>query len=393
VLDCVVPFTIRNVLPILGMAVFSSNLGNGIIAPLLPLYAKQLGASGVWLGVVFSGVAISSAIFMPLAGRVSDRYGRKIILSIGLLAVTLTSFAYVWADSIAGLTVVRFLQGAAAAMVMPIAQAYIGDIAPEGEEGRWMGIFNAMFIAGFGSGPLMGGLLADYFGINVAFYTMGVLNLLAFLGVTIFLREVARRKTQTRISYRGIMSSRVTRGIFSYQVGVSANRGIMTTFLPVFATIYIGLSPAVVGMVLTIVIVANSLMQIPSGNLADRYSKRFLVILGCLGGAVAMYLVPHSRNLGILLVFMAMGSFFDAMAMPPALAMIVQEGRKYGMGITASVAYMGMGFGMGLGPILAGEIVDLTDARSAFYVCSIALVLGAAFFGQFTRGLSTLKGT
>ena len=65
---------------------------------------------------------------------------------------------------------------------------------------------------------------------------------------------------------------------------------------------------------------------------------------------------------------------------------MVLEGRKYGMGITAYVANMGMGFGMGLAPILAGFVVDFTDARSAFYVCSLVLVLGALFFRQFTRG-------
>ena len=88
---------------------------------------------------------------------------------------------------------------------------------------------------------------------------------------------------------------------------------------------------------------------------------------------------------------MAFGSLFDAGAMPPALAMIVDEGRKYGMGIASAISHMGMGFGMGLAPILAGFIVDLTDSRSAFYVCSAALFLGAFFFSQFTRSSSPDK--
>jgi DHA1 family multidrug resistance protein-like MFS transporter len=132
------PHTIRGILPFLGLSVFSSNLGNGIIAPLLPLYAKQLGASGFWLGLIFAGVAISSALCMPFAGMISDHAGRKRILSIGLFVFTVTSFAYVWANSIAGLMAVRFIQGAASAMVQPISQAYIGDIAPEGREGKWL---------------------------------------------------------------------------------------------------------------------------------------------------------------------------------------------------------------------------------------------------------------
>jgi len=66
-------------------------------------------------------------------------------------------------------------------MIIPIAQAYVGDIAPEGEEGTWMGYFNASFFTGFGCGPVMGGALTEHFGMTVAFSTMGGLNLLGNL--------------------------------------------------------------------------------------------------------------------------------------------------------------------------------------------------------------------
>jgi len=380
------PQTIRNLLPILGLTVFSSNLGNGIIAPLLPLYAEKLGATGLSLGIIFSGVSIASAIFMPFAGRFSDRRGRKLILCIGLFGLTLTSFAYVWAHSIAGLTIVRFIQGAASAMVLPIAQAYVGDITPEGEEGKWMGIFNATFITGFGAGPLLGGVISDHFGMNTAFYTMGVLNLISFLGATFFLPEIAqRRKTAGQFSFRGITASKITRGIFSFQVGTSANRGIMTAFVPVFATIFIGLSPSIIGTVLTVTIIGNSLLQIPSGNLADRLNRRNMIILGSLGVAVSMLLVPLSNSFWLLLAFMAIGSIFDACSTPPAMAAIIQEGRKYGMGVATSVSNMGGGLGMGLAPILAGFIVDLVDVKSAFYVAAAIVFLSTVVFSLFTR--------
>jgi MFS transporter, DHA1 family, multidrug resistance protein len=381
-----VPQNIRSLLPILGLTVFSSNLGSGIIAPLLPLYAEKLGATGIWLGVIFSGVSIASAIFMPFSGRFSDRRGRKLILCIGLFALTFTSFGYVWANSIAGLIIVRFLQGAASAMVLPIAQAYVGDITPEGEEGKWMGIFNATLITGFGFGPLLGGVVADHFGMNTAFYIMGVLNLISFLGVTIFLPEIAsRRKTAGQFSFRGITASNITRGIFSYQVGASANRGIMTAFLPVFASAYIGLSSSSIGTILTISLIGNSLLQIPSGNLADKLNRRYMVILGSLGVAISMLLMPQARSFWVLLAVMAGGGVFDAGATPPAMAAIIQEGRKYGMGVATSVSNMGGGLGMGLAPILAGFVVDLLDVKSAFYVSAAIVLISIVIFNQFIR--------
>jgi DHA1 family multidrug resistance protein-like MFS transporter len=382
---------IRRLLPVLALTIFSSNLGNGIIAPLLPLYAEKMGASGVWLGVIFAGVSISSAIFMPFAGRFSDRHGRKLILGIGLFGLTMTSFAYVWANGIAPLVAVRFVQGAAAAMVLPIAQAYIGDITPEGQEGKWMGIFNATFIIGFGSGPLLGGVIADRFGMNVAFYVMGFLNLVSFLAAVFILPEVAeRRVTAGQFSFRAITASDVTRGVFSFQLGTAANRGIMTTFVPVFAVSFIGLSPSTIGTVLTIAIITNSLLQVPSGNLADRFNRKYMVVLGSISLAASMLLMPHAGGFWVLLAIMVMGSFSDACATPPAIAAIIQEGRKYGMGVATSVSNMGQGLGMGLAPILAGFLVDTFDVRAAFYVAAALGIIFVAGFGFFTRRVARI---
>ena len=68
----------RRVFVILFFSIFSSMLGIGIIAPLLPIYAESFGASGLWIGIIFSGFSISRSIFMPIVGRWSDKRGRKI---------------------------------------------------------------------------------------------------------------------------------------------------------------------------------------------------------------------------------------------------------------------------------------------------------------------------
>lgn len=379
--------SIRRLLPILALTVFCSNLGNGIIAPILPVYADKLGANGVWLGVIFAGYSISSAILMPFTGRFSDKRGRKHILAAGLLGLSITSFAYIWANSIPSLIAVRLIQGAAAAMVSPIAQAYIGDITPPGEEGKWMGIFNASFVIGFGSGPLLGGVVSQYFNVATAFAVMGVLNLVSFAGALIFLPEIReRRQSGRRLSIRDVTASSVTRGIFSYQIGASANRGIMTSFTPLFAaSAVIGLSSSSIGMLLTIAIVVNSLLQIPTGALADRFSRKKMIVFGCVGVTLSMLLMPLASSFWMLVLFLLIGGVGDALATPPAMAAIVQEGRNYGMGVATSVSNMGSGLGMGVAPILAGLVVDATKVTSAFYVAAGATVVCALLFVYFTR--------
>ena len=128
---------IKKVFPILALCVFSSTLGIGIVSPLLPLYIRDMGASGIWLGIIVASYFISNSVAVPIAGRLSDRRGRKYFLVIGLLAYSIISVGYVWADNVTQLTLIRLVHGVAGAVTIPIAMAYIGDLSPKGEEGKW----------------------------------------------------------------------------------------------------------------------------------------------------------------------------------------------------------------------------------------------------------------
>jgi DHA1 family multidrug resistance protein-like MFS transporter len=382
-----VSHSINKIFPILGLSIFSSMVGIGIIAPLLPIYARNLGATGVWVGVIFAGYAISRTVVLPFVGRLSDRRGRKLVISVGLFVFILTSFAYVLADSVVTLLVIRLLQGVAAGFVQPIAQAYIGDIAPEGEEGKWMGFFNATFLFGWGCGPLMGGILTDYFGMDSAFYVMGCLNVVAFLGVTILLPEVARKQRETVpvSSFKGIASSNLSRGLFSFQVGDAAHRGIVQTFVPVFGGLTIGLSSSLIGTILSVLVMGAGVIQVFTGRLADRFNKRRVVIIGSIGIILSMVVIPQAVSFWTLMVFLAIAIIGDATAVPSASALVIAEGRKFGMGMSMAMFNIGLGVGMSVGPILAGLAADLWGVESAFYFMAALMVVSTIAFGGFTR--------
>ena len=378
---------IKKVFPILALSTFSSMLGVGIISPLLPLYAENLGATGIWLGIIFSSFSISRTIFMPIIGRLSDRRGRKLFLCTGLLIYSIISLGYIWADSVSQLILVRLIQGSAAGMIIPIAQAYVGDISPEGEEGTWMGYFNAAFFTGFGFGPLLGGLLTDHFGMTVAFSSMGGLNLLAFLIAVLFLPEISHKKmaTSTRVSFREIINSGIIKGLFNFRLAFSIGRGTFVTFLPIFAGIYIGLPPSLIGILLTVNILVMSLLQIYGGNIADRFNRRVLVIIGGLTNLIYLALIPLGGNFWQLLAICALGGLGGAISMPAASALIVEEGRKFGMGSTIATFAMSMSIGMAIGPIVAGGIADFININSVFYFGAAIGLIGTTLFIWFTK--------
>jgi len=378
---------IKKIFPVLAISVFASMLGVGIIAPLLPLYAENMGATGIWIGIIFAGFSVSRAIIMPIAGRLSDRHGRKLFLSIGLLVYSITSLGYIWATSILQLTLVRLIQGAAAGMIIPIAQAYVGDISPEGEEGTWMGYFNAAFFSGFGFGPLIGGALTDHFGMIVAFSTMGGLNLLAFLLVIFYLPEIRQRGTAAsrQSSFRKMSASGMVKGIFSYRLAFSLGRGAFSAFLPIFAATYAGLSPTLIGILLAINILLMSLLGMYGGNIADRFNRRTLVICGSLINIVFLASIPFTHSFWLLLGICSLGGIGGAVSMPAASALTVEEGRRFGMGSTIAIFTVAMSIGMATGPILSGVLADLAHINSAFYFGAGTGLLGTTLFAWFTK--------
>jgi len=378
----------KKVFPVLALATFSSMLGVGIIAPLLPIYAEKMGATDIWIGIIFASFSISRSIFMPFVGRLSDRYGRKRFITIGILVYSLISLGYIWANDVTHLTIVRLIHGAASAMIIPIAQAYIGEIAPEGKEGRWMGYFNAAFFSGFGFGPLLGGVLTDHFGMDFAFYAMGGLNMIAFLIAAFLLPEIKQRKAEvnTRPSFKEMGESRILRGLFIYRLTFAMGReGAFFTFLPIFATLSLGLDSSLTGVLLAVNILIMSILQLYGGKLADRFEKRTLVTIGGGINIAFMALIPLTHNFWQLLGLSALGGIGGAISMPAASALSIEEGRKFGMGSTIALIFMAMSIGMVIGPILGGALAESTNIDSVFYFSAAVLLAGTGFFMRLTK--------
>lgn len=376
----------KKAFPALALSMFSSTLGMGIVSPLLPIYAQTLGASGVWLGIIVASYSISNSIFVPFVGRMSDRKGRKVFLTAGLLAYAIISIGYVLAENTIQLSLVRFIQGIAGAATFPIAMAYLGDLAPEGEEGKWMGYGNAAFFSGFGIGPLLGGIMTENFGMNATFFTMGGLNLLAFFVAYFFLPEAKSRHADKEISlsYKEMSRSGMVRGIFSFRLAQALGRGGIFAFLPIFGSL-IGLSISLIGVLITINFSSMILLAPIGGLIADRVNRRTVTIVGNIIFSGLLVAIPFSSNFSQLAAVLVIQGLSGALVMATSSALTVEEGRKYGMGSTMSMFMLAMGIGTAVGPIVSGVIADTINIDSVFYFGAIMGIVGTFLFGWFTR--------
>ena len=381
----------RKAFLVICLAIFVAMLGIGIIIPFLPIYAEEMGASGVWLGVIFSGWALARALVMPFMGRLSDIKGRKTILALGLFFYAILSVAYIAASTAPMLAVIRWTHGLAAAMVLPIATAYIGDLAREAGEGKAMGIFNFALFAGFGFGPLMGGVLNDILSFAAAFLAMGVLSFVSLILVLLFLPDLRNTEEGSgepeRPRFRLVLGDTLVQGILSFRFIQAVGRGAVSTFLPIFAARMIGLSTSAIGLIISVQVLAISLFQYPMGVLADRTNRRFLVVAGLIGSSLCIFILPHTYDfLGLFLVTMASG-MIGSLSLPAATAMLVGKGRSLGMGTVMGFFNTAMDLGMIFGPLIGGVIFDQVDLPPVFYFGGMMGLVGVGAFWYLTRGI------
>lgn len=371
--------TRKKIFFVLFISIFSCMLGVGIIVPILPIYAETLGATGFWLGAIFAGFSLSRTISMPLVGLFSDRMGRKRFISFGLLVYTFSSLGYIYANSALALIVVRIIQGLSSAMIIPIAMAFIADISPPEKEGSYMGIFTIALFLGFGCGPFLGGLTKDLISMEADFLIMGGLCLLAFFMVLIYLprsSSIQKSTPSMDIPFKTILQNRNIMGICFYRFANAFCRGSIMTFLPLYAHNSLQLNGRQIGLVISSSILITTVLLLPFGKLADKLNRKMLVILGSILYFIIVPFIPHTLSFTQILTLNIILGLFGALSLPAASALIVREGKQYGMGQTMAIFNVAMSLGLGIGPLASGVVLDIWGLSGVFYFCTILGFLG-----------------
>jgi DHA1 family multidrug resistance protein-like MFS transporter len=363
------------------LAVFSVTMGVGLVVPLLPVYAHELGATGLYIGFMFGAFSLSRTIFLPYFGKTSDRKGRKPFITTGLLTYFLVSIAYIFSKNVDLFILIRFFQGIASAMILPVALAYVGDITPKKKEGFVMGLFNVSLFGGLSVGPVIGGMVRDSFSIQISFLSMGLFCFLGFLLCLIFLpptkEETPPSRVKPSLNYRILMKDRNIVGLFIFRLTYTTCIGIVCAFLPLFADSAFHLSSSIIGILLMVGVLTTGLLQAPMGLLADRFSKRTLFAIGgfVTGRAIFSFVMVHSFwGLFLANTFFGIGG---GIAIPSIMAMTVIIGNEtHSMGSIMSLLTMGHSLGMLLGPILAGIMMDAFQLETGFILGTVVIFLG-----------------
>ena len=165
---------------IVTLATFAYFLSLGSLLPTLPRYVEdELGGDGFAVGLVVGSFAVSAALVRPFAGRIGDRYGRRVLLSGGALLVGVTTLAYTQVDTIAPLVALRLLTGLGEAAVFVGAATATQDMAPADRRGEAASYFSVALYSGLALGPALGERLADASGYHRVWIVAGLASLVA----------------------------------------------------------------------------------------------------------------------------------------------------------------------------------------------------------------------
>lgn len=358
---------------IVTLATFAYFLGLGSLLPTLPRYVEdELGGNGFEVGLVVGAFAVSAAVVRPWAGRIGDRYGRRVLLSGGSLLVGLATLAYTQVDAIAALVALRLVTGLGEAAVFVGAATATQDMAPSHRRGEAASYFSVALYSGLALGPALGEHLADTSGYHRVWIVAGLASLVA-AALGLGTPHVAKPDAPKPAS-------------LLYPAALGPGLVLMLGLIPftgfaAFLAVYgpdIGLEDtgpvffAYAGMVLAI--------RIFGAKLPDRlgWQRASTIALGSVAfgaliisvwaSVVAVWLAAAALGLGMSLLYPAL---FSA-----ALEGVPDHERSQAVG-TFSLFF---DLSQGIGAPLLGVVVALSSERGAFAVA--ALVAGAGFWAQ-----------
>jgi multidrug resistance protein len=359
-------------------------IGFAMVLPLLPFYALELNASPQVIGLIISSFSVAQLLSAPLWGRVSDSYGRRPALLIGLAASSVAYIVFGLADSVWLLFASRIIQGAGGGTT-GVAQAYVADTIQPERRARALGWLSAATSAGIMIGPVIGSFAA-HFGREAPGFVAAALCLINVGFAWKWLPESRTPAERHTVAVRrsvwaaalGVMrrhDTAVPRLIWIYSVGMlgfSALTSVLSLYLGAtfdftektigYVFLYVGLLSLVIRSVLL-------------GPIVERIGEAWAMRLGTVALTLGLAAYPLATNLWMLGGIMPLVPLGTALLFPSTTALMSRASDKMELGVTMGVAQTYAGIARMTAPVVATFFFQRFGHAMPFYAAALTVAL------------------
>lgn len=375
---------------VLSAIAFCVALGFGIVAPAIPIFAREFGVSAFLAGAVVSAFAFVRLISAPGAGALVNRIGERRVLATGLGIVAASSLAAAFSTSYVQLLVLRALGGFGSSMFTVSAMALLLRTVHADQRGRATGAYHAGFLFGGVAGPAVGGLVV---GISIrAPFVVYAVTLAAATAVTLIWlsdpksaepQEADPDASNDKDRKLGPLPLSVALRDRAYWAALATNIGngfsifgLRSALVPLFVVEGLRQGPTLAGIGFLVAAAAQAVLLVPAGRMADERGRRPAMIIGSLASVVGMMLLALGAEVWLFLLAMAVLGVSGAFLSPAPAAVVgdVTHGRPGGT--VVAIFQMVSDFGAIIGPLAAGLVLDAAGFGAAFAVGAAIVGLG-----------------
>jgi DHA1 family multidrug resistance protein-like MFS transporter len=368
------------------LIIFVVMLGFGIVAPVLPLYARSFGVGYGAAGLMISSFAFARLVVDPFSGPVVDRVGERRSAAAGVAIVGVSSVLTGLAPTFTLAVIFRGAGGAGSAVLFTSLYSYLLKIVPKDRMARTLGLFYGAFNVGVIAGGPLGGFIANRLGLAAPLFFYAGLLFAAGLLYLRFVRDPISSVPEGNGGTNGGLDNPSGRELlrrraflttvflnFAYLWMVAA---VYDTLVPLFGHDGLGMSTVAIGTVFAVALATELVVLYPAGATADRRGRRFVMIpsMAGLGLMVAVLgFAPNPLTFGVLMAVLGVGSGYAGV--PPG-AMLSDVAPDQRSGTAVGIFRFAGDLGFVLGPLVAGSAATAFGFAPAFWIASIPIGLG-----------------
>lgn len=363
---------------------------NGMLVPVLPLYAKELDLSYGLIGLVLAAEGLGMLMGDLPAGVLLRWLGQKRTMLLGVGGTALATLALFWARSTPEVVVYRLIAGSCGALYQIARHAYIANAATASVRGRAISLLGGLFRVGRLIGPVLGGTVAEALGLRATFLVYGGLGAVVLGAIALFVRGSQRDLHSAALHLSGghLIATlkthhRVLVTAGAAQLFAQMIRAGRTVMIPLYAADVIGLDVQAIGFIVSMASAVDMLFFYPAGWIMDHLGRKFAIVPSFVLQALGMFLIPFASHfLGLLLTAMLIGlgnGFGSGSMMTLGADLAPKNARGEFLGIWRFIGDAGNSGA----PLIVGSVADWLVLPAAAWVIALSGVVAASIFGLF----------